>query len=115
MFPGRAFLPAAVLFAAATTAVPAGSASASIWSQQHSAKRGYLWLSTERCCNVDPCADLFSEAVGRSAGLNGSYFQELRPWAASITGLFINCGTPSVGLVSSRQIHKPCFGRHFPG
>ena len=55
-------------------------------------KRGYIWLSTERCCDIDPCGDLFDNAYGRAAGLNTSYFETLKPWAASITGLFINCG-----------------------
>ena len=56
------------------------------------AKSANLWLSTAHCCGEPGCGDLFDTAYGLSHGLNGSYFDVLRPWAASLDGLLIDCG-----------------------
>jgi hypothetical protein len=55
-------------------------------------KRANLWLSTADCCGHPGCGDLFDDSYGRSHGFNTSYFEALRPWAASLDGLLIDCG-----------------------
>ena len=56
------------------------------------AKRANLWLSTADCCGHPSCGDLFDVAYGRSHGLETSYFESLRPWAATLDAILIDCG-----------------------
>ena len=56
------------------------------------AKRANLWLSTADCCGHPSCGDLFDAAYGRAHGLENSYFESLRPWAATLDAILIDCG-----------------------